>query len=58
MTCAEAALELGLKEATVRVWVARRRLSSVKLGRAVRIPLEAIEQLIRDSTIPARPSRR
>ncbi len=54
LTCAAAARELGLKEATIRVWVARRRLPSVKLGRAVRIPAQAVEDLIRLNTIPAR----
>jgi excisionase family DNA binding protein len=58
MSCAEAAEELNLKEATIRVWVARRKLASVKLGRAVRIPSEAIEELIRLNTIPARIERR
>jgi excisionase family DNA binding protein len=54
LTCAATARHLGLKEATIRVWVARRRLPSVKLGRAVRIPAEAVEDLIRLNTVPAR----
>jgi excisionase family DNA binding protein len=58
LTCAEAAAELGLKEATIRVWIAQRRLVSVKLGRAVRVPAEAVEEMIRANTIPARISRR
>ena len=58
VTCAAAAQTLGLKEATVRVWVARRRIPSVKLGRAVRIPAEAVEELIRLNTIPARVENR
>ena len=58
LTCAAAARELGLKEATIRVWVARRRLPSVKLGRAVRIPADAVEELIRLNTIPARVEHR
>jgi excisionase family DNA binding protein len=57
LSCAEAAAELGLKEATIRVWVARRRLPSVKLGRSVRIPLEAIDRFIQENTMPARPQR-
>lgn len=58
LTCAEAAIELGLKEATIRVWIAQRRLESVKLGRAVRIPSSAIESLIQENTLPARRDRR
>ena len=57
LTCAEAANALGLKEATVRVWIARRRLASVKLGRAVRVPAQAVENLIAQNTIPARIER-
>jgi excisionase family DNA binding protein len=57
LTCAEAANALGLKEATIRVWIARRRLASVKLGRAVRVPAQAVETLIAQSTIPARVER-
>jgi excisionase family DNA binding protein len=58
LTCAAAAHELGLKEATIRAWIARRKLPSVKLGRAVRVPADAVEELIRANTIPAREGRR
>jgi excisionase family DNA binding protein len=58
LTCGEAATELGLKETTIRVWVAQRRLESVKLGRAVRIPRHAVERLIQENTLPARRERR
>ena len=42
----EAAKRLGLKEATIRRRILERRLPYVKLGRAVRIPVEAIDQII------------
>lgn len=58
LTCAAAAEELGLKEATIRVWIARRKLASVKLGRAVRIPADAVDEMIRQNTIPAWVERR
>lgn len=58
LTCTEVAQELGLKEPTIRVWIARRKLPSVKLGRSVRVPAEAVEDLIRASTIPAREDNR
>jgi excisionase family DNA binding protein len=54
LTCAQAGEALGLKEATVRVWIARRKLAFVKLGRAVRVPSEAIEEMIVANTVPAR----
>lgn len=50
---AEAAKALGIKDDTVRVWVARRVMTSVKLGAAVRIPSEEVDRLIREGTIPA-----
>jgi excisionase family DNA binding protein len=57
LTCAQAGEALGLKEATVRVWIARRKLAFVKLGRAVRVPSEAIEEMIAVNTVPAREAR-
>ena len=53
LTCAEAAEALGLKEATIRVWIARRKLTYVKLSRSVRVPAEAVEDLILRGTMPA-----
>lgn len=57
LSIAEAARRLGLKEGTVRLWISRRKIAHVKLGRAVRVPQEEIERLIRENTIPARPIR-
>jgi excisionase family DNA binding protein len=54
LTVREAAARLALREGTVRFWLADRRLPKVKLGRAVRIPREAIEELIARSTTPKR----
>ena len=53
LTVVQAAKKLGVKEGTVRIWISQRRLSYVKLNRAVRIPEEAVEKLIIDNTIPA-----
>lgn len=50
----EAAELLGLKPHTLRLWLSGRRLPVVRFGRTVRIPLDAIEQLITDATIPAK----
>jgi excisionase family DNA binding protein len=52
-TVSETAQMLGLKEATVRVRIARRRLTFVKLGRSVRVPFSAIDDMVRNNTIPA-----
>lgn len=53
----EAAEMLGVKVSTVRAWLSQRRLPAVHVGRAVRIPLDALEQFIREHTIPARKTR-
>lgn len=50
----EVAKRLGLCEATIRIWLARRRIPFVKCGRAVRVPAEAVEDFIRKNTVPAR----
>jgi excisionase family DNA binding protein len=53
LTCAEAAEMLGLKEATIRSWVARRTLTYAKIGRSIRIPIESLDQLVHQGTVPA-----
>lgn len=51
----EAADFLNVKPSTVRSWLLKRKLSSVHVGnRAVRIPLEELERLIVENTVPAR----
>lgn len=57
MTVAEAANALGLKPATIRAWLARRKLPRVNCGRAVRIPAEAVAQFIEHNTVPAKEQR-
>lgn len=57
MTVGEVAQALGLKPATIRAWLLRRKLPRVNCGRAVRIPAEAIAQFIERNTIPAREER-
>ena len=53
LTVAQVADRLGLKEATIRRRILERRLPYVKLGRAVRIPVEVIDALIASSYRPA-----
>jgi excisionase family DNA binding protein len=54
LTVQEAADALSVKTATVRAWLAKRRLPRVNCGRAVRIPSDAIAEFIERNTIPAR----
>jgi excisionase family DNA binding protein len=54
----EAAAYLNVKQSTIRAWLLRRRLPRVLVGtRAVRIPLDSLERLVRENTIPAREAR-
>ena len=57
LTVAQFAQRLGIKEATVRMWLAQRRISYIKLGgtrkSAIRIPEAEIDRLIRNHTVPA-----
>jgi len=46
LTVAEAADHLGLKEATIRRRILERRIAYVKIGRAVRIPVDAVNELV------------
>jgi excisionase family DNA binding protein len=51
----EAAKLLNVQTSTIRAWVLRRKLPYVRIGtRAIRIPLDAVESIIRGGTIPAR----
>jgi len=51
----EAALFLNVKESTIRAWLTKRKLPRVHIGkRMVRIPREALENMIEKSTVPAR----
>jgi excisionase family DNA binding protein len=46
LTAKEAGALLGLSEHTIRQWIWQRRLPVVRLGRAVRLRREDLEQLI------------
>jgi excisionase family DNA binding protein len=54
-TVRECAVELNVSPFTVRSWIGQRRLGFVRLGRAVRIPVDEIRRLIREGTVPALP---
>jgi excisionase family DNA binding protein len=57
LTVAEAAERLGLAQSTIRDWIAKRRLTFVRCGRAVRIPAEAVERFIATNTVSAQGPR-
>ncbi len=53
LTVAQTANALGLSVHTVRAWISQRKLSHLKLGRAIRVlPIE-IDRLLRISSVPA-----
>ena len=58
LTVREAAERLRVREGTVRAWLAQRRIPKVKLGRATRIPSEAIDQMIAEGLVPSRQQAR
>ncbi len=53
----EAARKLGMKDPTIRLWMAQGKIAYCKLGRAVRIPESEVDRLIRESLIPVRDQR-
>ena len=56
-TVEQAAAELNLSRATIRAWIAQRRLGHVRLGRAIRIPAAEIRRLLETGYIPPERSR-
>jgi excisionase family DNA binding protein len=54
-TVEQAAVELNLSRATIRAWIAQRRLGHLRLGRAIRIPVEEIRRILDAGYVP--PSR-
>jgi excisionase family DNA binding protein len=57
LTVRETAARLGLRECTVRAWLSARRMTFVRLGRAVRIPESEVSRLIETNTVPRRERR-
>ena len=56
-TVEQAALELNLSRATIRAWIAQRRLGYVRLGRAIRIPVQEIQRVLEGGYVPPERSR-
>lgn len=55
-TVEQAAAELNLSRATIRAWIAQRRLGHMRLGRAIRIPAREIQRVLEAGYVP--PSRK
>jgi excisionase family DNA binding protein len=54
LTVKQSADQLGLSARTVWAWVYAQKLGVVRLGRAVRIPQNAIDELIEAGSVPAK----
>jgi excisionase family DNA binding protein len=48
-----AATMLGLTESCLRAWIAQRRIGFVRLGRAVRVPVEEVNRIVQAGFVPA-----
>ena len=48
---------LGYNEKTVRRLIAEGKLPAVRLGRTLRLPLEALERILAANAMPLNPSR-
>ena len=57
LTVRETAGALSLSESTIRSWLAQRRLGFVRLGRAIRIPVEEINRVLAQGAVPAKERR-
>jgi excisionase family DNA binding protein len=53
LTVEQAADRLGLAPSTVRTWVARKRIDYVKVGGAVRITDQAVDEIVARGTVHA-----
>jgi excisionase family DNA binding protein len=55
LTVAHASEKLGLRQGTLRLWIAQRKIGHVRLGtRAVRIPVIEIDRIIERGYVPPR----
>jgi excisionase family DNA binding protein len=54
LTVPEVSKALGLSPATIRAWIAARRISYIRLGRSIRILPSEIQKLLENGSVPAR----
>lgn len=50
----EVAELLTLRPVTVRAWLARRKLSFVRIGRSIRIPRTEVDRVLTEGAVPRR----
>jgi excisionase family DNA binding protein len=48
---------LGVTKACIRRWILERKITTVKLGRLIRVPASEVERLVNSGLRPARPAR-
>ena len=48
---------LGVTPACIRRWILERKITTVKLGRLIRVPSSEVERLVNSGLRPARPAR-
>jgi excisionase family DNA binding protein len=48
---------LGVTPACIRRWILERKITTVKLGRLIRVPASEVERLVNSGLRPARPAR-
>ena len=48
---------LGVTPACIRRWILERKITTVKLGRLIRVPASEVERLVSSGLRPARPAR-
>jgi excisionase family DNA binding protein len=53
----EFAAALGVTRSCVRRWILERRITSVKVGRLVRIPADEVDRLVKNGLRPFRQTR-
>ncbi|MGO9824294.1 MAG: helix-turn-helix domain-containing protein [Terriglobales bacterium] len=53
LTVDETAEHLGIRPQTVRVRIAQRKIPMVRIGRYVRVPVDAVNRFIEANTVPA-----
>ena len=53
----EVAEQLSLRPVTIRAWLARRKLSFVRVGRSIRIPRSEVDRVLTEGTVPRREPR-
>jgi excisionase family DNA binding protein len=57
LTIPGASERLGLKPSTMRFWIWTRRIDHVKVGRAVRLREDTIQEVIEQGMVPAMRTR-